>query len=85
MPDPPGLVVKNGTNRLPVFDSPWPSSSTQSSIAAGAEPGRRLPADPHGAAGLADGVHGVANQVDQQLLELIAVPLDRQSRAAARP
>src|SRR6266508_6108009 len=38
IPDPPGLVVKNGTNRLPVFDNPGPSSSTHSSIAGGVAP-----------------------------------------------
>ena len=42
MPDPPGLVVKNGTNRLPVFDRPGPSSSTHSSTLAGDEPGTRV-------------------------------------------
>jgi len=40
MPEPPGFVVKNGTKRFPVFESPGPSSSTQSSIDAG-EPGSR--------------------------------------------
>ena len=32
MPEPPGLVVKNGTNRFDVFDRPGPSSSTQMSM-----------------------------------------------------
>src|SRR6476660_8192065 len=32
IPDPPGLVVKNGTNRLPVLERPGPSSSTLISI-----------------------------------------------------
>ena len=73
MPDPPGFVVKNGTNRLPVFDSPGPSSSTQSSIVGGDDPGSRCQPTVHAAAGLAHGVDGVANQVDEQLLELIAV------------
>ena len=41
IPEPPGFVVKNGTNRLPVFDSPGPSSSTHNSIAAGETPGSR--------------------------------------------
>ena len=41
MPEPPGFVVKNGTNRLPVFDRPGPSSSTHNSIAGGDEPGSR--------------------------------------------
>src|SRR5579859_1493226 len=31
MPDPPGLVVKKGTNRLAVFEIPGPSSSTDTS------------------------------------------------------
>ena len=38
-----------------------------------------LPADAHAAAGFTDGVDGVANQVDEELLELIAVALDRDS------
>ena len=41
MPEPSGLVVKNGTNRLPVFDRPGPSSSTQSSMDGGDDPGTR--------------------------------------------
>src|SRR6185436_4804647 len=41
MPEPPGLVVKNGTKRLPVLDNPGPSSSTHNSIAGGYEPARR--------------------------------------------
>ncbi len=85
MPEPPGLVVKNGTNRLPVFDRPGPSSSTHSSIVGGDDPGRRCQPTLHAAAGLADRVDGIPNQVDQQLLELIAVPLDRQPRARATP
>ena len=86
MPEPPGLVVKNGTNRLPVFASPGPSSSTHSSTVAGDEPGDPLPADPHRPPPVSrDRVDGVANQVDQQLLELIGVALDRQRRARRRP
>ena len=83
MPEPPGLVVKNGTNRLPVFDNPGPSSSTHSSMVGGTEPGEALPADGDAAAGLLDRVDRVANQVDEQLLELIAVSLNRQARTAA--
>ena len=81
MPDPPGLVVKNGTNRLPVFPSPGPSSSTHSSTVAGDEPGTRCQPTRTVPPGLVDGVHGVANQVDQQLLELVGVALDGERRA----
>ena len=41
MPDPPGLVVKKGTNRLAVPERPGPSSVTQISTMA---PSRRQPA-----------------------------------------
>src|SRR5439155_6530287 len=34
IPDPPGLVVKKGTNRLAVLESPGPSSSTRTSNSA---------------------------------------------------
>ena len=75
MPEPPGLVVKKGTKRLAVFERPGPSSSTQiSSRRSGA--GKALPADADAAAGFAHGVDGVAQQVDEHLLELIAVPVD---------
>ena len=37
-------------------------------------------AHPHATARLARGIHRVANEIDEQLLELIAVPLDRQPR-----
>ena len=43
-----------------------------------------VPADRHPAAGLAHGVDGVANEVDQQLFELVAVRLDRQRRTGLR-
>ena len=67
MPDPPGLVVKNGTKRFDAFVRPAPSSSIQSSKRASFA----LPADRDAAAGLQRGVDGVVHEVDQQLLELI--------------
>ena len=42
IPEPPGLVVKNGTNRLAVFDRPGPSSSIVTSMAGGVDAGTRL-------------------------------------------
>ena len=81
IPEPPGLVVKNGTNRLPVFDSPGPSSSTHSSIVGGDDPGSRCQPTRTPPPVSRDRIDGVAQQVDQELLELIAVALDRQPRA----
>ena len=73
MPEPPGLVVKNGTNRFSVLARPGPSSSTQTSTT----PSSATPSPtPHAAAGLERRVDGVAHQVDEQLVELIAVGLD---------
>ena len=77
MPDPPGLVVKNGTNRLRVLESPGPSSSTVSSKAGGL--GRHpRPADADAAGRLGRRVDRVLEQVDQQLLDLVGVGLDGQ-------
>ena len=73
MPEPPGLVVKNGTNRLPVFCSPGPSSSMRTSSPVVLQ----RPAQRDAAAGLERRVHGVAHDVDQQLFELIGVGLAR--------
>ena len=42
MPEPPGLVVKKGTNRLVVLDRPGPSSVTPTSTWS-----HRAPADPY--------------------------------------
>ena len=72
MPEPVGFVVKNGTNRLDVSGSPGPSSSTVSCSAAV----HLLPVDPHLAARLERRVDGVADDVDQQLLELIGIGVD---------
>ena len=85
MPEPPGLVVKNGTNRLPVFDSPGPFVLDPQLHRRRRRARQPLPADADAAAGLAHRVDGVANQVDQQLLELIAVALDGDARSPARP
>ena len=78
IPEPPGLVVKNGTKRLPVFDEPGTLVLDPQLDGRRRRAGSPLPADAHAAAGLADGIDGVANQVDEQLLELIGVALDRQ-------
>ena len=78
MPDPPGLVVKNGTNRFAVFDSPGPSSSTQMSTPWRV---RRQPTVTDAAADLEARVGGVANEIDEQLLDLIGVDA-RRSRPA---
>ena len=80
MPDPPGLVVKNGTNRLVVFDKPGPSSSTQMSTPWRV---RRQPTVTDAAADFETRVGGVANQVDEQLLDLIGVDGDGDDRARA--
>ena len=77
MPEPPGLVVKNGTNRLDVFESPGPSSSTQMSIAVGCDASQR---SRWPAANFEARVGGVANQIDEQLFDLIAVDRDRRVR-----
>ena len=76
MPEPPGLVVKNGTKRLVVFDSPGPSSSTQMSTPMA----RSAPADADAgcAADFEARVGGVPNQVDEELLDLIGVDGDRE-------
>ena len=76
MPDPPGFVVKNDTNRLPVFDNPGPSSSTHSSIVPGTEP--EGAASPVTRPGLADGVNRVPNQIYEELLELVTVSPNRE-------
>ncbi len=78
MPEPLALVVKNGTNRLPGSGRPGPFVLHDHLEHAGHGP----PADLHPAAGLERGVHGVAHQVDQQLVELVAVGGHRDRRAA---
>ena len=73
MPEPPGLVVKNGTNRFDAFGSPGPSSSTQSSKL---RPSRFQPTvTPPPVCSAAS--TALRTQVDQQLLELIGVGADR--------
>ena len=69
MPDPCGFVVKNGTNRFALLAMPGPSSSTMSATRAILP----LPTNAHAAARLERRVDRVAHQVDQQLIELIAV------------
>ena len=71
MPVPPGLVVKNGTQRLSVRASPGPSSS----ISAVSSPLSLRQRTMHGAA-TPRRFHRVAHEVDQHLLDLIGV--DRQ-------
>ena len=77
MPDPPGLVVKNGTKRFDAFGRPGPFVVDPEIE----HPSVARPADRDAAAGLERRVDGVAQQVDQQLLELIGVGADREVRA----
>ena len=79
MPEPPGLVVKNGTNRFAVFDNPGPSSSTQISTPWRV---RRQPTVSGRSADFETRVGGVANQVDEQLLDLIGSTVDGESGPA---
>ena len=78
MPEPCGLVVKNGTNRFAVGGRPGPSSSTQISTAAL----RRVPAHAHAAARLQRRVGRVAHEVDERLLDLVRVGLQLDVGAA---
>ena len=83
MPEPPGLVVKNGTNRLAVFDKPGPFV-----VDPDLEPRRVCAASRRVTRAAADfeaGIGGVAQQVDQQLLELIGVGVDGDVGAGPRP
>ena len=80
IPEPPGLVVKNGTNRLPVSDSPGPhppptTPSSAGTIRAGGASRH------HPAARFAHRVDGVANQVDEKLFELVAVSVNGEPRS----
>ena len=77
MPEPAGLVVKKGTNRLWVSDTPGPSSVTEMSTWR-AEP---APADLHPPAGLHGRVDAVLDQVDQNLFQLVGVAGDGQLRS----
>ena len=73
MPDPPGLVVKNGTNRFDAFVRPAPSSSIHSSKL---RPSRFQPTvTPPPVCSAASAA--LCTQVDQQLLELIRIGADR--------
>ena len=76
MPVPLALVVKNGTNRFPGSGRPGPSSSTVTSTT----PARGPPAHAHAAAGLQRRIHRVADEVDQELVELVAVGGDDDRR-----
>ena len=71
MPEPSGLVVKKGTNRLARARAgpgprPRPNLDAAARVAA-------APAHAHAAARLERGVGRVADQVDQQLLELVGI------------
>ena len=81
-PEPPGLVVKNGTNKLSVFDKPGPSSSIQMSSSDVAIPRTRFsprrsaldrPADRRTPPGGQIGIDGVAHQVHERPVELIVI------------
>ena len=70
MPEPPGLVVKNGTNRLAVLGQARAFvRHPDLQHGAVAPPADRAP----GRSGGQRGVGGVAQQVDEHLLELIGV------------
>ena len=69
MPDPCGFVVKNGTKRFALFAKPGPSSSTITASV----PFCRCHRMRTRAARLERCVDGVAHEIDQQLIELIAV------------
>ena len=77
IPVPPGLVVKNGTNRFAESGRPGPSSCTVSSN----ESSRVVHFTRTPPPVVARRVHGVREQVDQQLVELVAVGLQRHVRA----
>ena len=81
-PEPAVLVVKNGTNRFDVSGSPVPSSSMTVDLAAVVTPG---PVDPDAAAGLERRVDRVADDVDQQLLELIGIGRRSERRRRRQP
>ena len=69
MPEPLGLVVKNGTNRFDVS-----GQALALVVDVDLEPvAGSLPADRDAAAGLERRVDGVADDVDEQLLDLIGV------------
>ena len=78
IPEPVGFVVKNGTNRLPVSGRPGPSSSTEIS----SWPEARCPNGSGRAARFLGRVDRVLDQVDQELLELVGVGVDREIGAA---
>ena len=81
MPEPLGLVVKNGTNRLCVSARPGPVvRDLHLDLAA-----LLAPADLDPAPGLLRRVDRVAHQVDQQLLQLIGITADGQGRAGLQP
>ena len=69
MPEPPGLVVKNGMNRFSVEPMPGPSSST--SMCAASRPRRQPYA--HAAVHGQGRVGGILDQVDQRLLDLVGI------------
>ena len=77
MPDPPGLVVKNGTNRLRVLESPGPSSSTVSSKAGGLGQCRDQPTLTPPAVSVAASIAFLSRLISQ-LLDLVGVGLDGQ-------
>ena len=76
MPEPPGFVVKKGTNKLPGLDNAWPVVTYPNFDL----PIVARPPDFDSSTGFERRVDTVAQHVDEQLLELIAVGLDHQSR-----
>ena len=81
MPVPFALVVKNGTNRLPGSGRPGPVV-VHGHLGHAAQD---APADGDAAPGLERGVGRVPHQVDQELVELVAVGGERDRRPAAPP
>ena len=80
MPDPPGFVVKNGTNRLPVLCRPGPfilDAHDQHAVL-------RRPVRRDAATGFERSIGRVAQQIDQQLFELIGVRVIASSRSSHR-
>ena len=78
MPEPAGFVVKNGTKRFAVFGRPGPFvGHGDLDVPVGAAPGDR-----RAAARLERRVGGVADEVDEELLELVGVRRDGELRPA---
>ncbi len=80
MPDPCGLVVKNGTNRFALLARSRPFVLHHERE----RPVLARPPNAHAAVRLERRVDGVAHEVDQQLIELVAVGVHRRPRTRRR-